>query len=85
MPTISMFYGIIITMYYNDHQPPHLHATYNDKKACFNFDGEIIIGDFPKKQRKLVEAWIELHRDELLANWTLIENNSPIYKIKPLD
>ena len=84
MPTISMFYGILIRMYYNDHNPPHIHAIYGDDTACFDFDGELIEGDIPKKQRKLVEAWIAIHHEELAANWKLAENGEQIFKIEPL-
>ena len=84
MPTISMFYGIIIRMYSDDHNPPHIHAVYGDEEACFTFDGELLIGAFPKKQKKLVEAWIEIHRDELIANWTLAKDGETIFKIEPL-
>ena len=56
MPTISMFYGILIRMYYEDHNPPHIHAIYGDEQACYTFDGEILEGSLPKKQNKLVQA-----------------------------
>ncbi len=56
MPTISMFYGILIRMYYDDHNPPHIHAIYGNDTACFTFDGELLEGSLPKKQTKLVEA-----------------------------
>lgn len=58
MPTISMFYGIIIRMYYTDHNPPHIHAYYNEYIASFNFDGNIMDGFIPEKQTKLIKAWI---------------------------
>ena len=67
MPTISMFYGILIRMYYEDHNPPHIHAIYGDQQACCNFDGEAFKGELPKKQDKLVQAWIEIHKDDLEA------------------
>lgn len=84
MPTISMFYGILIRMYYDDHNPPHIHAVYGNNTACFTFDGELFEGSLPKKQRKLVEAWIEIHHDELTANWKLAQEGEPIFKIEPL-
>lgn len=84
MPFITTFYGIIITMYYNDHNPPHFHARYGEHKALFNFNGEVIEGNFPKKQSKLVDAWIEIHREELTANWELCRNEIPPVKIDPL-
>ena len=84
MPTLSMFYGILIRMYYDDHNPPHIHAIYGDDEACYNFEGEVIEGNFPNKQRKLVEAWIEIHKDELKANWKLAEEGEAFFKIEPL-
>ena len=84
MPTLSMFYGIIISMYYDDHNPPHIHAHYQDDEAVFDFEGNIIKGSFPRKQRRLVEAWLEIHQDELIANWKLAKDNQTIYRIEPL-
>ena len=57
MPSISMFFGIIIYMYYDDHNPPHFHARYQRYKAAFDFEGDMIAGELPLKQRKLVTAW----------------------------
>lgn len=85
MPTISMFYGIIIRMYNNgEHNPPHFHATYQEYNAVFNMDGELTDGDMPKRQIKLISAWAEIHKEELLANWELAMNEQPLYKISPL-
>ena len=85
MPSISMFYGIIIRMYNNgEHNPPHFHAEYQGYKATFNMEGEIIEGERPKRQVKFISAWAELHKDELLANWELAMNEQPLYKIEPL-
>jgi len=85
MPTISMFYGIIISMYNNgEHNPPHFHAHYQGKIAVFDMDGNLTEGEMPKKQTKLIAAWAEIHRDELLANWELAINEQPLYKIEPL-
>ena len=68
MPTISMFYGIIVRMYNNgEHNPPHFHATYQGYNTVFNTDGELIDGKMSKKQLKLISAWAKLHKDELLA------------------
>jgi len=71
-------------MYWDDHQPPHLHARYQDSKALYKFDGDLLSGKLPMKQDKLVKAWIELHKDELEANWILAENNEQLFKISPL-
>ena len=85
MPTISMFYGIIIRMYNNgEHNPPHFHAAYQGYNAVFNMEGELTDGDMPKKQMKLIAAWAELHKDELLANRELAISEQPLYKIAPL-
>lgn len=85
MLTISMFYGIIIKMYNNgEHNPPHFHATYQGYNAVFNLEGELIEGDIPRKQAKLISAWVEIHRDELIANWELAISEQPLYKIEPL-
>ena len=72
MPIISMFYGIIIRMYLLDnkqHSLPHIHAKYAEFEASITIkDGEIIAGELPRKQLRLVQAWVELYKDELLAN-----------------
>ena len=84
MPTISMFYGIIIRMYYDDHNPPHFRAFYGDYKAIFNFEGELVEGNLPKTKIKLITAWTLIHKDELLANWELAKNSEKLYDINPL-
>jgi len=87
MPTISMFYGIIIRMYFapGEHNPPHFHAYYNEFKATFSIETlEVIEGNLPRKQKRLVQAWAELHMDELRADWELAMNGEPVYKIDPL-
>ncbi len=84
VPSISMFYGIIIYMYPDDHNPPHFHAAYQGNRAVFNLDGELMEGSIPNKQRQLVVAWAILHRDELEANWELGQNKQAMYKIEPL-
>ena len=86
MPLISMFFGIIIRMYNNgsEHNPPHFHASYQGYNATFDMDGNIRDGEMPNKQTRLIAAWVELHRDELLANWELAMSEQPLYKIDPL-
>ncbi|MCL1787844.1 MAG: DUF4160 domain-containing protein [Defluviitaleaceae bacterium] len=84
MPILSMFYGTIITMYYRDHNPPHIHVQYQNDKALVNTDGDVIEGALPKRQLRLVQAWVELHRDEILANWELAQEKNELYKIDPL-
>lgn len=85
MPTICMFFGIIIRMYNNgEHNPPHFHAEYQGYKSTFNMEGELMEGEMPKRQIKFISAWAELHKEELLANWELAINEQPLYKIAPL-
>ena len=84
MPSISTFYGIIIAMFFDDHVPAHFHAFYQDAEATFNLDGEMLKGDMPKKQQKLIEAWAIIHQEELNKNWELAKNNHEINKIEPL-
>ena len=85
MPIISMFLGIIIRMFNNgEHNPPHFHASYQGNEAIFDMDGELMEGDMPKRQRKFIAAWAELHKDELLANWELAMEKQQLYKIEPL-
>ncbi|MBQ3373493.1 MAG: DUF4160 domain-containing protein [Oscillospiraceae bacterium] len=87
MPTISMFYGIVIRMYWKDtdkHKMPHFHAFYGENEAVFTLDGEIISGSFPRKQAAYVKAWALLHEEELKANWMLAFNQEDTYRIDPL-
>jgi hypothetical protein len=87
MPTISMFYGIIIRMYCspNEHAPPHIHAYYQEYKAIVELSNcEITEGKLPRKQSKLVTAWAEIHKDELLDAWELASKGELPFKIEPL-
>lgn len=88
MPVISMFYGIVIMMYFfdtNKHHLPHIHVKYQDDEAVFSIkDGSLLEGKLPKNKLKLVEAWIEIHKDELLADWDLASQGQEIFKIDPL-
>lgn len=88
MPTISMFYGILVAMYVLDtekHHHPHIHIRYNDFKAVLRIpDGELLEGDLPKRQMKLVQAWIELHQDDLMADWYLASTGQTPFRIDPL-
>ncbi len=88
MPTISMFYGLIIRMYYFDndqHNMPHIHVEYKEFAAVIEIPtGRVIVGELPTKQLILVSAWIEIHADELMADWQLAINGEPVFKIDPL-
>lgn len=88
MPTISMFYGIIISIFYEDkakHHKAHIHARYQGRSASISIEeGEILAGTIPRKQKRLVQAWIDIHKDELLADWELAESGEKPFRIKPL-
>ena len=88
MPTISMFYGIIITLYFFDderHKLPHIHAKYQDQSASFSIrDGNLLAGTLASAKTRLVQAWIEIHREELMADWELAVSGQPPFKIEPL-
>lgn len=85
MPEISLFYGIRITMYYSDHNPPHFHAEYAGQGALIDIqEGTVIKGKLPNRQLKFVLAWCEIHKDELMQNWELSKDNKPLNRINPL-
>lgn len=82
-----MFFGIIIRMYYapKEHNPPHIHVYYQNYRATFLIeDGNLQNGVLPSKQQRLVQAWIEIHKDELFANWELCQNGEKPFSINPL-
>jgi hypothetical protein len=83
-----MFYGILVSMYALDiekHHAPHIHVRYNEFKVVLGIpEGELLEGSLPSRQMKLVLAWIELHRDELMADWTLAAGGQTPFKIDPL-
>jgi len=88
MPLISQFYGILIYLYREmnaQHKTPHVHAQYGEYEMSISFDGDIIAGTLPVKQRKLVEAWVALHEDELRAAWKVYNESGEIIKIKGLE
>ena len=85
MPEISLFYGVRVMMYYNDHMPPHFHVEYGEYKALVDIDEiRVIRGQLPNKQMKIVLAWCVIHQEELVENWKLAKDNKPLKKINPL-
>jgi Domain of unknown function (DUF4160) len=88
MPILSMFYGIVVRMYFFDdkqHHVAHIHAEYAGRDAVFSIvNGDVLAGDLPSGKVKLVQAWIEIHREELQANWKLAVNGEEVFKIEPL-
>jgi Domain of unknown function (DUF4160) len=86
MPRISQFFGVVISMYYNDHAPPHFHAEYAGEEAKFVIESlEILAGRLPRRARALVLEWASLHRIELTENWELAREGLPRNEIAPLD
>ncbi|VAX36695.1 hypothetical protein MNBD_UNCLBAC01-1247 [hydrothermal vent metagenome] len=89
MPTISMFYGILIRMFFKDidkHKLPHIHAEYQNSMAVYSIpDGKLLAGKMNKRKQKLIFAWIEIHKDDLMADWELAVNGKTPFKIKGLD
>jgi len=88
MPVISMFYGIIVSLYYVDnkqHHRPHIHAKYQEDEAVVSIpDGKVLEGRLPPAKMRLLLAWLEIHKDELLADWQLAVGGQQPYKIEPL-
>lgn len=88
-PTISMFYGILIRMFCRDvekHHMPHIHADYQGQVAVYSIpDGMLLAGELPPSKDKLVVAWIEIHQEDLLADWNLAVNGKKLFPIKGLD
>ncbi len=87
MPTLSIFFGIIIKMYreiHGKHHKAHIHAEYQDYEAVISLDGELLSGELPAKKMKLVMAWLEIHNEDLIANWKLLSDGKEYFKIDPL-
>jgi hypothetical protein len=85
MPIISEFYGIKVMMFWNEHMPPHFHAQYGENKILVDIQNATVIkGVFPSKQLKLVLAWCEIHRDELMINWENVLRHELLNRINPL-
>lgn len=85
MPIVSMFFGIIIRMFFNEHNPPHFHAEYQGNKAVFDFRGNIVRGDLRSvTATRLVREWVDLHAADLIADWELAREGKELKKISPL-
>lgn len=89
MPTISMFYGILVKMFLYDtdkHNTPHIHVEYQSETAVYSIaDGQVLAGKLPPKKHKLVVAWIEIHNEDLIADWQLAVNGKKPFPIRGLD
>lgn len=87
MPVLSTFYGIIVRMYREvggRHNMPHIHAEYAGEEIVIALDGTVLEGSIPKGKMKLLEAWMEIHREDLEANWKLLSNGEQFFRIDPL-
>ena len=89
MPVLSVFFGIIVRMYREQggrHNMPHIHAEYSGAEIVIALDGTVLEGekDFPKNKRKMLEVWMEIHREDLEANWKLLSDGEQFFRIDPL-
>ena len=87
MPALSMFYGIIVRMQSErggKHHKPHVHAIYGGSEVVIALDGEVLEGSIPARQHKMLEGWMAIHEDELMANWELLSAGEGYFKIEPL-
>lgn len=85
MPEICRFFGIVIKMYFNEHNPPHFHVEYQDYEAIINIETGAVTGNISRRALRLVYEWLDENRDALMENWKLSEEHKPLKKIKPLD
>ena len=85
MPEVSRFYGIVITLNYNDHAPPHFHARHGGESAVITVDGIVLAGALPARALAPVCVWAARHEDELLDDWALARAQLPLVAIDPLD
>ena len=86
MPEISRFYGIVVTMFYSDHEPPHFHVRYSGHKAIVTIDDLVVLrGTLPSRALALVREWARLHTGELEENWRRARKNEVLHPIDPLE
>ena len=86
MRRISIFYGILIKMFFDDHAPPHFHAEYGEYELVITISPiKIIKGDASKRVKSMVLEWTALHQEELLRDWELCKNMLPPFAIEPLE
>ena len=86
MPTISIFFGIVIKMFFDDHNPRHFHAEHQGEKAVFDFRGNILRGDLSSRTAvRLIREWVDLHQPELEENWAEMQAGREFHRIEPLN
>jgi hypothetical protein len=85
VPIIAVFCGIVIRMFYREHEPAHFHAEYAGEHAKFDLDGKLLAGEIrSRKARRLISEWAASHRRELQANWEKMRAGQPLDSIEPL-
>ena len=87
MPVLSLFYGIIVRMHREigaKHNKPHIHVEYSGDEVVVALDSEVLEGKIPRNKMQLVLAWMEIHREDLYANWRLLSDNEQFFRIEPL-
>jgi len=84
MPTLSKFYGIVVFMNYNDHNPPHFDARYQDQEIIVEIETGLVEGRMSKRALRMVFEWLDLHQAELLDNWELAKQRKALREIQPL-
>lgn len=85
MPTISMFRGIKVYINYNDHMPPHFHAQYGGDEVTVDIRTiEVLDGEMPNKQLKMLLGWAAFHQEELMENWELARQQQELFSIEPM-
>jgi hypothetical protein len=84
MPEVCRFYGIIIYMFFKEYNPPHFNVKYGEYEAVIDIEYGVVHGDIPRRALCLIFDWLDLHKDELIKNWKLMEERKPLQKIEPL-
>ena len=85
MPVISRFYGIVIMMFFQDHNPPHFHAKYEGQLAVYSIkDCSLIAGKLPPRATRLIKEWVKIHKNELMEDWKIAQKEGKLKTIEPL-
>jgi len=85
MPELSRFLGMVISIYFDDHNPPHFHVEYNENEALISInDLSVLKGNLPPRVMGLAMEWARLHKTELLENWNMVKDSGKFFKIEPL-
>ena len=86
MPIISVFFGIVIRMFYREHEPAHFHAEYQGQQGKFDLEGEMIVGNIRSRTAlRLIREWASLHWREIDANWESMKMGRPLERVEPLE